>query len=330
MQPEHRVTIKPKLTVHSALTGGVLNVRAELRINLKTTKASDDVFARLDALANKPETMQGLLREVALQSLIERYQKRFLQAEDRMTRIETMRGSTNRADANYDHGADERFIRAKEARIRNIDRRSKGKSPEVQAAARRQIENLQDDIDRRLEGRQALTGRTSSGGLSRALAEQLGLRPDAGSGFNALQSPGGFRNRMKQVYAELFTKPINIPGSRGVGFGEMTGLTAIRTPSHTNPTTSPYSTMWKQLEFGTGVFAVEAGGPLARTTGDFKEADGSWWYGRRTENGFTGLHFKGTRPGSWYRTPQGAPYPSDTFAFMSAFYNRLLRFIRGQ
>jgi hypothetical protein len=143
-----------------------------------------------------------------------------------------------------------------------------------------------------------------------------------------LDSSPKFATRMQQAYRAIFDETGNF-GKVGVGWGPMDAVEKVKTPTNRGkPTKSPYTTMWKQLEFGTGVWAVKLGGPHARTSGRYKFADGSWVYGRVRRrsgaiSGYRGLRLIGTQPGSFLWDTDGTPYTRDLQELQAAFYQRL-------
>lgn len=144
-------------------------------------------------------------------------------------------------------------------------------------------------------------------------------------------STGLFTPRMREVLAGLVTvsDPQATPDGFVLGIGPLQQLNSVRTPSHGEitkgkPTRSRYTVLWRQLEFGTGVFAKPQPRAVATRT---KEPDGSWWYGAQAGQG---LHLLGTRPGNFLRQASGLPYTQDAqnFATMFQFFMRQALFGR--
>lgn len=108
-----------------------------------------------------------------------------------------------------------------------------------------------------------------------------------------------------------------------VSLGPIAALDKIQVPSATplitgHPTESKMTSMWRQMEFGTGVFAF----PTGRFEGQYKTSAGSWWFGPR--KGF-GIHFAGTQPGNILRDQTGVLYSSDAMRFkqeLERLFNR--------
>lgn len=109
---------------------------------------------------------------------------------------------------------------------------------------------------------------------------------------------GQFRTlafKVLEMIADLsHAKTVIIPGGVKVGMGNLAELNAIRTPSATDEltgiaTTSYRATLWKHLEFGTGVFATDKSLQLPR----HRLPNGGWWYGRAKGQA---LELRGSRP----------------------------------
>lgn len=110
-----------------------------------------------------------------------------------------------------------------------------------------------------------------------------------------------------------------IPGPTGVvhAAGRLDLLDAIKTPSATDalmgrPSESMYNILWRHLEFGTGVYASSSsamGQNTMQGSGQFKNSDGSWWYGpaggRAPGEPGLGLLVKGSKPMAALWGPSG-------------------------
>ena len=142
---------------------------------------------------------------------------------------------------------------------------------------------------------------------------------------NALRQAAQQRlTKMKQV-RDLLTDRSKIKveyGSRNgvvnsitLRIGNIAELDKIKTPSATplitgHRSTSKFNILWRQMEFGTGVFAF----PTMRTSGRYKTSAGTWWFGPR--KGF-GVHFAGNKPGQFLRQRTGELYSADAMQFES-------------
>lgn len=89
-----------------------------------------------------------------------------------------------------------------------------------------------------------------------------------------------------------------------VGAGRLVDLENIKTPSATERLTSNdsdtrYNVLWRHLEFGTGVLASKAKLPGHDTSsggGRYKNADGTWWYGKSDNFADGGIQIRGSSP----------------------------------
>lgn len=120
-------------------------------------------------------------------------------------------------------------------------------------------------------------------------------------------------------------KNIQLQNKKGVieiGIGDITLLDAILMPSATHElesfTETPFVHMWRQMEFGSGVFAKRQTipGNLAGTI------RGAWWYGRSDREN-AGVEFAGSKPGNIIFAAASIPYEDDAQAFFEKF-NKLL------
>lgn len=133
---------------------------------------------------------------------------------------------------------------------------------------------------------------------------------------------GKYRPRMKKILQLLVDEPKVLNAAAGlatVGIAPLAQLDAIRTPSYTTeelqkPTNSVYTVMWRQLEFGSGIFATQG-------------TRGPWWFGPYPGSG---LHLRGNRPGSFLRSASGVPYDEDAIRFQKEFSQALERALGGE
>lgn len=114
-----------------------------------------------------------------------------------------------------------------------------------------------------------------------------------------------------------------------LGIGPLQRLNRIETPSATpdltgRGTSSDLTTMWRQLEFGTGVYSTD---PAGNPGSEFTEADGSWWFGK--EKG-KGLRLKGTPGAHAIFDANAVPYMEDALRFESVFTGLLVRALQGK
>lgn len=111
-----------------------------------------------------------------------------------------------------------------------------------------------------------------------------------------------------------------------VGAGSERYLNMIDTPSATVALTgvrskSRYKTLWRHLEFGSGIDAKPQ-------PGGFVPPKTPWFYGRPGEGGPGGLKIIGTKPMSFLWTDKGAPAtPAVGTVIQEAFEEAMLKFI---
>lgn len=90
---------------------------------------------------------------------------------------------------------------------------------------------------------------------------------------------------------------------------------------------SKYKTLWRHLEFGTGIDAVpaavqaRAAGATPTGSGRFKNLDGSWQYGRQGMTSSGGLTVLGTKPMNFLWTMKGKPLALHEEAARLEFFN---------
>jgi hypothetical protein len=289
--------VDPKVTKSRVANGRGFQFTYTIGFKLQFDEASEASFLALEQLATDPSVLERILRAAMLATLVAEYKRRFGLAEDRMTELEKVTG----------------------------DEAEPEQLPATSFSLRKNIVP-------------AKPGQQSRGAREVTFSE-AGIGQDEGLSDEKLllSSVPSFTSRLQQVAQALFENPVKSTGTgKGVllGFGHTPTLQRIKTPTHAGyPTTSPYNIMWRQLEYGTGYYAVQAGGPYARTSGEWKigSPSGSWWYGRRgLRGGMTGVHLLGTRPGSFLRDASGIPYGPDGFKFSTDVYFRLAEFLHGR
>lgn len=140
----------------------------------------------------------------------------------------------------------------------------------------------------------------------------------------AKKTPG----RNKKVMAILKNPQlmkVNFDGGViSIGIGDIAELSKVRTPSATTEAkkkvNSPFVHMWRQLEFGTGIFAKQQDVP-GNVAGRIR---GVWWYGPKTEGGNeSGIEFIGSKPANIIFQTRSVPYSQDAQEFFKRF-NKLL------
>lgn len=139
-----------------------------------------------------------------------------------------------------------------------------------------------------------------------------------------LPKRGNFRTLALEILQKIAdTNAVTITSEGGTiraGIGSRAALDEILTPSSTplladHPTGSDRQIMWRQLEFGTGIYA------------DPKEG-GVWWYGK--ERG-KGLMLRGTRGiHALFDPSRRLPYTANALRFQSIFFGMLAEALNGR
>lgn len=109
-----------------------------------------------------------------------------------------------------------------------------------------------------------------------------------------------------------------------LGIGKLAELENIQTPSATpqltgHPTASSMTTLWRQLEFGTGVYARTAGGPRSPK---------GWWYSPHPGTGLRLMGAQGVH--AVFDAATGLPYHRDAVEFEEVFAGLLGRALAGR
>lgn len=114
------------------------------------------------------------------------------------------------------------------------------------------------------------------------------------------------------------------PAMIRLGVGSLAQIEGVKTPSFKSTTPSRYNTLWRHLEFGTGIYrsdkSVNAASP-------YRTERGGWWYGH--SEGYS-LHLLGSRPMGALRNPRTQlPYTGDALRFRSIFAARMHKLLNG-
>jgi hypothetical protein len=136
-------------------------------------------------------------------------------------------------------------------------------------------------------------------------------------------------HRMAKVGEELSVPPVIGAAEKNIvlSFGLFSRLNEIKTHDKSR---SAMNVLWRQLEFGSGMFAKAAGNQLdiggspgttiprtINSRGKQKDEanDGSWT--------LQGFHVLGTYPGNWLRRQTGLPYTEDALRFQKQVAKQL-------
>lgn len=191
------------------------------------------------------------------------------------------------------------------------------------------VQNIRDQIDEALangDAEKAAELKHKAANREEKLREALGRRR-----ASALAT-GQFRRLALEVIAmmasvEAVDVHFDKKGVR-VGIGRLAQLETIETPSATsfltgNDTKSKKTSLWRHLEFGTGIYAT---GPGADASSKFKESDGSWWFGPKRGRG---LHLKGSQGAHAIFDKQAVMYGDDAMRFEKVFAQLLSQALGG-
>ena len=129
---------------------------------------------------------------------------------------------------------------------------------------------------------------------------------------------------MDILRSEKGIKIDNAKGKIHLGIGDITKLDRINMPSASHElgqfSETPFVHMWRQMEFGSGVFADQqlVPGNLAGTI------RGAWWYGPGAK---AGVEFAGSKAGHIIFQAASVPYNEDAQAFFQKFSDLLVEAI---
>jgi len=295
-----------------------VNLTVDLRF--QTDPQLEQFVHTVQRLVDDPVAFTNLLKGVMRTTLLAAYRKRFLQSTSKMTGMEK-----EQAGASYNRKAD---ITLEIGRL-------------TAELAKDISDSDKDVIKRHLE---KLTAEFAGGSvLETDPTTRAGIDPDEGLGVSTRErgrgslSTGQFQARMGAVLnllalPEYFQVGTDAAGNPVIGIGNLDDLNAIVTPSYGDPNTggtSKHKILWRQLEFGTGIYAKPS--PRLGPT-RFKTRRGTWWFGPSDvrKRRFVGLHLRGSRPGNVLTTAAGLPYDSDALLFRQAFFETMQRQLFGR
>ena len=303
------------------------NVSVTVRTTIKADRGADAMLRRLQRLTDSDGAfVLELLQQVVRETLIAAYRKRFNAAKPRMLNMQReQRGPA--------------FHRKLELgeRSRQIEKEMEGVDPNsdrFRKLSARIDELTAEFIGGPHLGHEGVTNIVGGSGAAVHAAMVHGLNLHKPSGPGSL-STGLFTPRMNQVLEELEKVTVleRTMHQMTLGIGDLAVLESknMETPSFTehglngpgHETDSSFRILWRQLEFGTGIYAKPSPRPGPTT---WKESTGSWWYGQLRGNG---LHLRGSRPGNILWDAQSVPYSEDASGFESRFAGMLQRAILG-
>lgn len=276
--------------------------RIELTLGLQITYPKDlqALEDRLTAFIESPELLLGILKQAVAETLLTAYRERFLQNFTLMLHTERAHGSASpRSSAEITQARDALSTAAQAlADAQAHDRGFAGAEKKVRKAE----EKLTRALDRKVSESPLSTG------MFRPLALQV-LR----------------------LVSEVATLGSGVDQNAvHLGIGNLDLLNAIHTPSATpmltgHDTASAMDTLWKHLEFGTGVYSTLKN---ANPGSKHRAKDGGWWYGPHP--GF-GLHLLGSQGGHFlFDAATGVPYHADALRFEEEFGQHFLRALAGR
>ena len=295
-----------------------VNVTVDLRF--QTDPQLEQFAHTIQRLVDDPVAFTNLLKGVMRTTLLAAYRKRFLQSVPKMIGMEK-----EQSGASFNRKAD---ITLEIGRL--TAELAKDISDSDKDVIKRQLEKLTAEF---AGGTVLETDPTTQAGID----EQQGLGVSTRERGRGSLSTGQFQARMGAVLnllalPEFFEVGVDASGNPVIGIGKLEDLNAILTPSFGNPDTggtTPYKILWRQLEFGTGIYAKPS--PRLGPT-RFKTRRGTWWFGPSDvrKRRFVGLHLRGSRPGNVLTTAAGLPYDSDALLFRQAFFETMQRQLFGR
>jgi hypothetical protein len=121
--------------------------------------------------------------------------------------------------------------------------------------------------------------------------------------------------RIKKILGLITAVPTDMVSTammHTIGIGNLPSLDKVRTPSFAESEGRPlirrnYMTMWRQLEFGSGIYSIAGRGP--------------WQFGSLGLQGNRGAHF--------FRKATGLPYDEDAIKFWDRFGTALTKMLSG-
>lgn len=296
-----------------------VEVQVEFRPGRRFLAFQDAIFR----LSQDKQFLGELVAEVARESILKAIAERFLAKEADMTNTEKVGGGTS------DKVTMARLAVSVRGLQRELNELAQGgqKLTESQTSQKEKLLTRIKKLHARMWG---------SGNAKTAAGDEID--PTSGlaiaAGAKGSLSTGQFKVRMLQLYTML-ANPARIafqPTSDGVvvGIGNTSMMNTVRTPSHgelegkKRPTTSDFTVMWRQLEFGSGIYAK--GGKRVKGPTKSKGGGGRWWYGPAIDSG---VQLRGARPGNFFTMTDGSPYNSDMLRFQNRFALQMQQLLTG-
>ena len=281
---------------------------AKVQIRFQPNERLEHLVANLDQLLDDPAVFPALLREIVTQTLFVAYQTRFQRAKP-----DWLRGpekASQAAAASSDEDKQQRLASLGERYRKALNRGQKDL-----------IDRLSDQINNVL----GLSGESRVSGEEGATYGPRAIKGPGSLSTGLFETP-----RLDEVLAaftnvaDIKTETVN--GRPSITFGSTERMDRIKAPSATehvikkpHPTESKFQVLWRQLEFGTGIYAKAS--PFPTNTNPInKQSDGSWWYGPRVG---MGLHLRGAKAGNFLRNASGIAYTDYGIRFAAALAAKL-------
>lgn len=286
-----------------------LRVHGTVRIRIRFDQTRE--FARLAGsvgrMAQNKEVLGQLIRQAAIETVVQAIRERFILNLPNVLEVET-KWIENPDDGNFDS--------------RNVDKETGAFSGGYSARARNTKEMLRvRELYKALDKNRKVRSRAQSenalrrnararGNLYKRLASARKLFRKSlnrsRTGGNRYITPhrlssGKFRPMALRALALLTDSGwvrFSVTNDRTtVGIGNLRRASGLRTPSATEQvlkkgaTSSPFTMMWRHLEFGTGVYSQDPDGSRHPAT-PYSAFGGGWWYDRNPPGG---LYVRGAR-----------------------------------
>ena len=311
----------------------------DLVVRIEATPETNAAWAGIARIAKDPSVLVTVLRAAMIATLLKAYKRRFEAKESTMRDLiqaDRKAGVTEAERRFMAQNISADGLMSKEAYQKWYDTFG---SQEAQDRA--QLQGQYSREQRPAKGNEEFQGKAMLG------ADNTGT----GGDFPKQRHPKGhpldgktglFRSRMQQFLSMLTdSNRIKVHKNKSgitLGILPLKEADALKTPQSTvsNPVQS-FGILWRQLEFGTGMYARKVNSPIggfratsAAGTKD-PELPGAWWFGRRATLGKSpsGLRLKGSRPGNFLRDQSGFAYDADAVAFGGEFQALLARAIHG-
>lgn len=333
---------------------GVKTIRFRFTITLRPGEGTNAVWKRLNRFAESPALLIPILRAAMEDTLLKAYEERFESREREMAgmrRLPYAKGATILDRKKLDSFQDlDKLYKTRE--------QEEGMSEAALARQRRAQLRQQEELFGERSLHEGIAAQEiSNADLTPAQRREEAMLSisnlkgqilmDLGRGStSAWKLPDGekpFRAVMEDVLDLLVSaSKIKVHKSGGkvtLGIGKISELDKVQTP-HTEVarTTQPFGIMWRQLEFGTGVFAKRGtsayGGFRAGSGSTTKDptVSGAWWLGPHKPAGEPhswGLRLLGSDSGNFLRTRTGIPYTTDGIKFSGDFQAKLSAALRA-